>query len=109
LPRLRRPASLQYLGSRHSLSDPCLSTQPALFNSRAGGHCFQPIHIFEGNSGKPILPLLRPGKRPSGEEIARVLRHLIHRIRRHWPSVRILVRRDGHDRLGSRAGVLTGP
>jgi hypothetical protein len=43
---------------------------------------FQPIHIFEGNSGKPILSLLRPGKRPSGEEIARVLWHVIRRIRR---------------------------
>ena len=68
----------------------------ALFNTHAGGHCFQPIHIFEGNSGKPILSLLRPGKRPSGEEIARVLAHVIHRIRRHWPQVDILVRADGH-------------
>jgi hypothetical protein len=70
--------------------------QLALFNTHAGGHRFQPIHIFEGNSGKPILSLLRPGKRPSGEEIARVLWHVIHRIRRHWPDVRILVRGDGH-------------
>ncbi len=70
--------------------------QLALFNTHAGGHCFQPIHIFEGNSGKPILSLLRPGKRPSGEEIARVLRHVIRRIRRHWPKVRILVRGDSH-------------
>lgn len=68
----------------------------ALFNTPAGGYCFQPIHIFEGNSGKPIVSLLRPGKRPSGEEIARVLRHVIRRIRRHWPDVRILVRGDSH-------------
>jgi hypothetical protein len=40
--------------------------------------------------------LLRPGKRPSGEEIARVLWHVIRRIRRHWPSVLILVRADSH-------------
>lgn len=68
----------------------------ALFNTHAGGHCFQPIHIFEAGSGKPILSLIRPGKRPSGEEISRVLAHVIHRIRRHWPQVRILVRGDGH-------------
>ena len=68
----------------------------ALFNTHAGGHCFQPIHIFEGNSGKPVLSLLRPGKRPSGEEAARVLWHTIRRIRRHWPNVRILVRGDSH-------------
>ena len=70
--------------------------QLALFNTHAGGHCFQPIHIFEGNSGKPILSLMRPGKRPSGAEIARVLWHVIHRIRRHWPNVRILIRGDSH-------------
>ena len=70
--------------------------QLALFNTHAGGYCFQPIHIFEGNSGKPILSLLRPGKRPSGEEIARVLAHVIRRMRRHWPKVRILVRGDSH-------------
>lgn len=70
--------------------------QLALFNTHAGGHCFQPIHIFEANSSKPILSLLRSGKRPSGEEIARVLWHVVHRIRRRWPRVRILVRGDGH-------------
>jgi len=70
--------------------------QLALFNTHAGGRCFQPIHIFEGNSGKPILSLMRPGKRPSGAEIARVLLHVIHRIRRHWRHVEILVRGDGH-------------
>ncbi|WBT39063.1 IS1380 family transposase [Hyphomicrobium sp. DMF-1] len=70
--------------------------QLALFNTHAGGHCFQPIHIFEGNSGKPILSLIRPGKRPSGAEIARVLRHVIYRIRRRWRHVKILVRGDGH-------------
>ena len=70
--------------------------QLALFNSHAGGHCFQPIHIFEATSGKPILSLMRPGKRPAGEEIARVLWHVIHRLRKHWPKVRILIRGDGH-------------
>jgi hypothetical protein len=68
----------------------------ALFNSHVGEKCFQPIHIFEATSGKPILSLLRPGKRPSGEEAARILRHVIRRIRKHWPNVRILVRGDSH-------------
>ena len=70
--------------------------QLALFNTHAGGHCFQPMLIFEATSGKPLLSLMRPGKRPSGEEIARVLWHVLHRIRRHWPNVRILIRGDGH-------------
>jgi len=55
--------------------------QLALFSTPADGHCFQPIHIFEAATGKPVAFLLRPGKRPSGAEAARVLRHVIRRIR----------------------------
>ena len=43
-----------------------------------------------------MLSLLRPGKRPSGKEAAGILRHVIRRIRRHWPRVEITVRGDGH-------------
>ena len=68
----------------------------ALFNAHYDCTCFQPIHIFDAVSGKPVLSLLRPGKRPSGEEVAKVLRHVIGRIRKHWPKVQILVRGDSH-------------
>jgi Transposase DDE domain group 1 len=68
----------------------------ALFNAHYDCTCFQPMHIFDASSGKPVLSLLRPGKRPSGEEVAKVLRHVIARIRRHWPHVEILVRGDSH-------------
>jgi Transposase DDE domain group 1 len=66
----------------------------ALFNAHYDCTCFQPIHIFDGTSGKPVLSLLRPGKRPSGAEVAKILRHVICRIRKHWPKVAILVRAD---------------
>ena len=68
----------------------------ALFNAHYDCRCFQPIHIFDGLSSKPVLSLLRPGKRPSGEEVAKVLRHVIGRIRKCWPDVAILVRGDSH-------------
>ena len=67
-----------------------------LFNTHSGGYCFQPIHIFEAGTGKPVLSLLRPGKRPSGEEAAQVLRHVIARIQNNWPRVEIMVRGDSH-------------
>lgn len=70
--------------------------QLALFNAHYDSYGFQPIHIFEAATGKPVLSLLRPGKRPSGEEAARILRHVIGRIRRHWPRVEIIVRGDSH-------------
>ena len=70
--------------------------QLALFNAHYDDYCFQPIHIFEAATAKPVLSLLRPGKRPSGKEAARILRPVIRRIRRHWPRVKITVRGDGH-------------
>ncbi len=70
--------------------------QLALFNAHYDNYCFQPIHIFDAATGKPVLSLLRPGKRPSGEEAAGVLKHVIGRIRSNWPRVEITVRGDGH-------------
>jgi hypothetical protein len=68
----------------------------AFFNAYYDEYCFQPIHIFEAGSGKPVLALLRPGKRPSGQEAAAIVGHVTKRIRRHWPGVKILWRGDGH-------------
>jgi hypothetical protein len=68
----------------------------AFFNAHYDDYCFQPIHIFEAATGKPVLSLLRPGKRPSGREAAKILRHVIGRIRANWPRVEITVRGDGH-------------
>ena len=68
----------------------------ALFNAHVGATCFQPIKIFEASSGKPVLSLIRPGKRPSAKEVAHILRRVIDRIRMHWPKVEILVRGDSH-------------
>ena len=70
--------------------------QLALFNAHYDDTCFQPIHIFEAATGKPVLSLLRPGKRPSGKEAAGILKHVIGRIRRTWPRVEIILRGDGH-------------
>ena len=70
--------------------------QLALFNAHYDEYCFQPIHIFEAATGKPVLSLLRPGKRPSGKEAAGILKHVIRRIQSNWPRVEITVRGDGH-------------
>ena len=72
------------------------SQQMSLFNTHAGGYCFQPIHIYDAATQKPVCFCLRPGKRPSGAEAAMILRHVIDRIRANWPRVSITVRGDGH-------------
>jgi hypothetical protein len=70
--------------------------QFGLFNAHYDSRCFLPIHIYEAGSGKPVAIFLRPGKTPDGVEVARVLRHVIGRIRARWPRVEILVRGDSH-------------
>jgi hypothetical protein len=70
--------------------------QLSLFNAHYDERCFLPIHIYEAASGKPVAMILREGKTPSGKEIRTILKHVINRIRSHWPKVDILVRGDSH-------------
>src|SRR5882672_7675835 len=70
--------------------------QLSLFNAHYDERCFLPIHIYEAASGKPVAMILRAGKTPSGEEGRTVLKHVIKRIRKHWPNTKILVRGDSH-------------
>ena len=70
--------------------------QLSLFNAHYNERCFLPIHIYEATSGKPVAAILRPGKTPGGAEVRCVVKHVIGRIRRHWPAVAILLRGDSH-------------
>lgn len=55
-----------------------------------------PIHLYEGRSGKLITTVLRPGKRPSGEEIVSILKRVVTKIRQAWPEVGIILWGDGY-------------
>ena len=70
--------------------------QLTLFNAHYDTHCFLPIHIYDVSSGKPVVVFLREGKTPSGKEVALVLKHLVRRIRKHWPKTNITFRGDSH-------------
>ena len=70
--------------------------QLALFNAHYDERCFQPIHVYDTATSRPVAMLLRPGKTPSGTEIRRHLRRLVRRIRSHWPQTRLTIRGDGH-------------
>lgn len=70
--------------------------QLSLFNAHYDERCFLPIHIYEGTSGKPVAVILRAGTTPAGVEVRTILKHVIGRIRGHWPEVKILVRGDSH-------------
>lgn len=70
--------------------------QQSLFNGYYDSYCYLPLHIYEGQSGKLITSILRPGRRPTGAEIVSILKRVVRAIRREWPEVMILLRGDGH-------------
>jgi len=70
--------------------------QQSLFNGYYDAYCYLPLHLYEGQSGKLITSILRPGRRPTGKEIVSVLKRVVSVIRCEWPEVSILLRGDGH-------------
>jgi hypothetical protein len=70
--------------------------QGSLFNSYYDEYCYMPLLIFEGVSGKMILPILREGRRSKVTNITGVLIRLIRLMREHWKNTRFIVRGDGH-------------
>jgi hypothetical protein len=70
--------------------------QLSLFNAHYDERCFLPIHIYKAASGKPVAVILRAGKTPSGTEVRTVIKHVVRRLRRHWPRTRICWRGDSH-------------
>ena len=70
--------------------------QLTFFNAYHDCHCYMPMHIYEGKTGKLITTILRPGKRPSGKEIVSILKRIVRIIREAWPDVGILIRGDSY-------------
>jgi hypothetical protein len=69
--------------------------QLRLFNAYYDAYGFQPIVVFDGE-GRPVAAMLRPARRPTGQEVRAFLRRLVREIRSHWPRVEILLRADSH-------------
>jgi len=70
--------------------------QGTLFNDYYGEYCYMPLFIFEGISGKMILPMLRPGRRNKSINIYKILRRIINRLRKEWKHTEFIVRGDSH-------------
>lgn len=70
--------------------------QLSFWNAHHNERCFLPIHVYHVDSGKPVVAILRTGKTPAGEEVKTVIKHVTGRIRRHWPTTRIIWRGDSH-------------
>lgn len=70
--------------------------QLALFSGYYQETCYQPLHVYEGFSGKLITTILRPGKRPGGREIVSYVKRIVERIRKKWPDTILVYRGDSH-------------
>lgn len=67
-----------------------------LFNQYYHDHCYMPLHIYEGLSGKLITTILKPGRRSKQNDIASLLKKLILHLRKEWANTMIIVRGDSH-------------
>ncbi|MCA1744962.1 MAG: IS1380 family transposase [Bacteroidales bacterium] len=70
--------------------------QLSLFNSYYGDHCYMPLHIYEGLSGKLIASVLKPGRRSKGADFSSLVRRIITYLMKHWPNTIIIHRGDAH-------------
>lgn len=70
--------------------------QLTLFNAYYGEYCYMPLLLFEGRSGKLILPILRPGRGNKAINISGLFKQLITKLRKKWKHTQIIVRGDSH-------------
>jgi hypothetical protein len=68
----------------------------AFYNHHYGSHCYLPLFLFEGLSGKLITAVLRPSRRPTGRENAAIIGRVLRRLRQVWPDTHIVLRGDAH-------------
>lgn len=77
----------------------------SLFNDYYHEYCFMPLFVFEGYSGKLILPILRPGRVNKRTNVAGLIFRLIEELRKKWKNTMIVIRGDSMKR--STANVVT--
>lgn len=70
--------------------------QLTLYNDYYGEYCYMPLHIYEGQSGKLITTILKPGRRSKTADVFSILQRIITHLRKVWKNTIIIVRGDGH-------------
>lgn len=90
------PPEVIVLDMDHTDSTTYGQQELSLYCTHYPHHCYLPLLIFEGLSGKFITAALRPGKRPKGQENAAILSRVLKRLRQVWPETQIVLRGDGH-------------
>jgi hypothetical protein len=57
-------------------------------------YMYHPLLVFDGETGQPIIALLRPGTAHAGHGALAILRRLVRLLRHAWPDVAIELRAD---------------
>ena len=70
--------------------------EQSLFNGYYDNNCHMPLMVFEGYSGKMILPLLKPRRKNKAASFEDTIMWLIACLREVWPNTIITVRGDSH-------------
>ena len=70
--------------------------QLTLFNAYYNEYCYMPLLIFDGLTGRLMLPLLRPGRTNKSLSVARIMQRVVEYLHRHWPDTVIELRGDSH-------------
>ena len=70
--------------------------EQSFFNGYYDSYCYMPLMVFEGYSGKMILPLLKPGRKNKAVSFEDTILWLIACLREVWPKTIITVRGDSH-------------
>ena len=68
----------------------------SLFNNYYHDHCYMPLHIYEGLSGRLITTILKPGRRNKQNNVASLLKKIVRHLRKQWPDTMIIIRGDSH-------------
>ena len=70
--------------------------QLTLFHAYYDEYCYLPVHLYEGESGKLMTTVLRPGRRIRGREAAAILKRVLDHLILVWPKTKITLRGDSH-------------
>lgn len=70
--------------------------QLSLFNFHYDGYCLMPFHVYDGQTGKLITTVIRPGKTPTDTEIIALLKRIVRRIKKRFPQTELIFRADSH-------------
>lgn len=68
--------------------------QLAMFNGYYGQFMYNELFFHDGDTGQIILPVLRPGNSHSNKWYVSILKRVITKIRKAYPSIEIIIRAD---------------